>query len=87
MVCLHQVYLIRVKLIPKAFNNYQNRYHHRHVDLMDVMAMFNGRNFQKLDDIACLLGFPGKRGESVIMYQVCSTEQWLKLTSYCEGDV
>jgi hypothetical protein len=31
---------------------------------MDVMAMFNGRNFQKLDDIACLLGFPGKRGES-----------------------
>ncbi|MFI7911570.1 3'-5' exonuclease, partial [Acinetobacter baumannii] len=40
----------------KRFNNYQNRYHHRHIDLMDVMAMFNGRNFQKLDDVACILG-------------------------------
>ena len=45
----------------KRYNNYQNRYHQRHVDLMDVMAMFNGRHFQKLDDIAYLLGFPGKR--------------------------
>ncbi|MFW1810345.1 3'-5' exonuclease [Acinetobacter ursingii] len=72
----------------KRYNNYQNRYHHRHIDVMDVMAMFNGRNFQKLDDIACLLGFPGKRGESG--YHVPSYvqhEQWLKLTSYCEGDV
>jgi hypothetical protein len=72
----------------KRFNNYQNRYHHRHVDLMDVMAMFNGRHFQKLDDIACLLGFPGKRGESG--YHVPAyvrDKQWLKLSSYCEGDV
>ena len=72
----------------KRFNNYQNRYHHRHVDLMDVMAMFNGRNFQKLDDIACLLGFPGKRGETGYhVPEYVHTEQWLKLTSYCEGDV
>lgn len=72
----------------KRYNNYQNRYHHRHIDVMDVMAMFNGRNFQKLDDIACLFGFPGKRGESG--YHVpayVDNEQWLKLTSYCEGDV
>ena len=72
----------------KRFNNYQNRYHHRHVDLMDVMAMFNGRNFQKLDDVACLLGFPGKRGETGYhVPEYVRTEQWLKLTSYCEGDV
>lgn len=72
----------------KRFNNYQNRYHQRHVDLMDVMAMFNGRNFQKLDDIAHILGFPGKRGE--VGYHVpeyVRTEQWQTLTSYCEGDV
>ena len=72
----------------KRFNNYQNRYHYRHVDLMDVMAMFNGRNFQKLDEIACILGLPGKRGE--LGYHVpkyVQTQQWLKLTSYCEGDV
>src|SRR5574343_878330 len=72
----------------KRFNNYQNRYHHQHVDLMDVMAMFNGRNFQKLDDVACLLEFPGKRGETGYhVPEYVSTEQWLKLTSYCEGDV
>ena len=72
----------------KRYNNYQNRYHQRHVDLMDVMAMFNGRNFQKLDDMAHLLGFPGKRGGSG--YQVpeyIQTGEWQKLTSYCEGDV
>jgi 3'-5' exonuclease len=72
----------------KRYNNYQNRYHHRHVDLMDIMAMFNGRNFQKLDDIAQLLGFPGKRGEEG--YHVpayIKAQEWLKLTSYCEGDV
>lgn len=72
----------------KRYNNYQNRYHHRHVDLMDVMAMFNGRNFQKLDDVACVLGLPGKRGENG--YHVpayVKQAEWLKLSSYCEGDV
>ena len=55
---------------------------------MDVMAMFNGRNFQKLDDVACILGLPGKRGESGYhVPEYVRTEQWLKLTSYCEGDV
>ena len=72
----------------KRYNNDQNRYHHRHIDLMDVMAMFNGRNFQKLDDIACMLGLPGKRGESGYhVPEYVRTQQWLKLTSYCEGDV
>lgn len=72
----------------KRYNNYQNRYHHRHVDLMDVMAMFNGRNFQKLDDVAQMLGYPGKRGESgYFIPDYVKQQQWLQLTSYCEGDV
>ncbi len=72
----------------KRYNNYQNRYHHRHIDLMDVMSMFNLRNFQKLDDIAHMLGYPGKRGESgYFVPEYVKTQQWLKLTSYCEGDV
>ena len=50
--------------------------------------MFNGWHFQKLDDIACLLGFPGKRGESGYhVHEYVRTEQWSKLTRYCEGDV
>lgn len=72
----------------KRYNNYQNRYHHRHIDLMDVMAMFNGRHFQKLDDIAHLFGFPGKRGDAGYhVPEYIQSQQWLKLSSYCEGDV
>lgn len=72
----------------KRFNNYQNRYHHQHVDLMDVMAMFNGRNFQKLDDIAQLLGFPGKRqGSGYLVPEQVRQQAWTELTQYCEGDV
>lgn len=72
----------------KRYNNYQNRYHQRHVDLMDVMAMFNGRNFQKLDDVAHMLGYPGKRGQSgYFIPEYVKQKQWQQLTSYCEGDV
>jgi 3'-5' exonuclease len=71
----------------KRYNNYQNRYHHRHIDLMDTMAMFNGRNFQKLDDIAQFLGYPGKRGEGYRVPEYIRQQQWQTLTSYCEGDV
>lgn len=72
----------------KRYNNYQNRYHHRHVDLMDTLAMFNMRHFQKLDDIAHLLGFPGKRGPvGYFIPEYVREQKWLELTSYCEGDV
>ena len=72
----------------KKYNNYQNRYHHRHVDLMDVMAMFNLRHFQKLDDAAHLLGFPGKRGDGGYhVPEYVRLQQWQDLTGYCEGDV
>ena len=72
----------------KRYNNYQNRYHHRHVDLMDVMAMFHARHFQKLDDVAHLLGYPGKRGDGVYRIpEYVRNQQCTELTSYCEGDV
>ena len=72
----------------KRFSNYQNRYHQQHVDLMDAMAMFNGRNFQKLNDIAQLLGFPGKReGAGYLVPEQVKQQAWADLTCYCEGDV
>lgn len=72
----------------KRYNNYQNRYHQRHVDLMDVMAMFHARHFQKLDDVAHLLGYPGKRGDGGYhVPEYVRNQQWSQLTSYCEGDV
>lgn len=72
----------------KRHDNYHNRYHPRHTDLMDVLASFNLRNVQKLDDVAQVLGYPGKRGLSG--YHVADyvkQQQWQALSSYCEGDV
>lgn len=72
----------------KRYNNYQNRYHHRHIDLMDFMAMFNARHFQKLDDVAYMLGYPGKRGTpGYFIPEYVRNNNWIELTSYCEGDV
>ena len=44
------------------WNNYISRFHWRHVDLMDVLAGFQGRGRVGLDKMAQLLGFPGKLG-------------------------
>ena len=70
------------------WNNYQSRYHWRHVDLMDVLAGFNARANAKLDEIASMLGFPGKLGMSGD--KVWDT--WLagglrQIRDYCETDV
>jgi len=46
------------------WNNYQSRFHWRHVDLMDVLAGFQMRGRASLDQTAVLLGFPGKLGMS-----------------------
>jgi len=70
------------------WNNYQSRYHWRHVDLMDVLAGFNLRASAKLDEIAAMLGFPGKLGMS-------GDKVWGKyleggigeIRDYCETDV
>jgi hypothetical protein len=46
------------------YNNYLGRFHWRHIDLMDVISGYQGRAVAPLDDIATLLGFPGKFGMS-----------------------
>ena len=70
------------------YKNYQNRYHWRHVDLMDALAGFNPRANAKLDEIAGMLGFPGKLGMSGDRVW----ETWLdgglrQIRDYCETDV
>jgi hypothetical protein len=46
------------------WNNYLNRFHSRHTDLMDVLSAYQGRAAASLDDVATLLGLPGKMGMS-----------------------
>ena len=70
------------------FNNYLNRFHWRHIDVMDVLAGYQMRGRASLDQTAVLLGFPGKLGMSGD--KVWPT--WLaggirKIRDYCETDV
>jgi hypothetical protein len=44
------------------YNNYISRYHMRHCDVMDLLSLYQGRAVAPLDEIAQLLGLPGKLG-------------------------
>ena len=44
------------------YNNYIGRYHMRHLDLMDLLAMYQPRASAPLDDLSKLAGFGGKLG-------------------------
>ncbi|WP_303902700.1 3'-5' exonuclease [Thiohalomonas denitrificans] len=70
------------------WNNYLNRYHSRHLDLMDVLAAYQPRANAPLDEIATLLGFPGKMGMSGAKvwdtFQAGGIED---IRNYCETDV
>jgi predicted PolB exonuclease-like 3'-5' exonuclease len=69
------------------WNNYISRYHMRHTDLMDVLAAYQPRASAPLDEIAQLLGLPGKMGHS-------GAEVWGQfqegkieaIRDYCETD-
>ncbi|MDJ0939265.1 MAG: 3'-5' exonuclease [Woeseiaceae bacterium] len=70
------------------FNNYLSRYHWRHIDLMDVLANHNLRAAAKLDEIATMLGFPGKLGMSGAKVWDTYLAGGLKdIRNYCETDV
>jgi predicted PolB exonuclease-like 3'-5' exonuclease len=70
------------------FNNYLNRYHWRHIDLMDVLSGFQGRARASLEDMAALLELPGKMGFSgdQVWDAYCSG-QLAAIRNYCETDV
>jgi len=70
------------------WNNYANRFHWRHIDLMDVLSGFQARATAPLDEISQLLGLPGKMG-------VSGSDVWRHynagnidvIRNYCETDV
>ena len=70
------------------WNNYLSRFHWRHVDLMDVLAGFQGRGRVRLDSMAQLLGLPGKlgmKGEDV--WAAYLDGRAADIRNYCEADV
>lgn len=69
------------------WNNYISRYHTRHLDLMDVLAMYQPRANVGLDDIAKLIGFPGKLGmDGSQVWPAYQRGELASVSNYCETD-
>lgn len=70
------------------WNNYLNRFHYRHLDLMDVLAAYQNKAFAPLDQMASMLGFPGKMGMSgAHVWDAYLAGQLNQIRDYCETDV
>lgn len=70
------------------WNNYLNRFHYRHMDLMDILAGYQSRASAPLDEIAVMLGLPGKMGMSGDkVWSSYQDGQIEAIRNYCETDV
>lgn len=70
------------------WNNYISRYHTRHLDLMDLLAMYQPRANVPLDALAKLIGFPGKLGmDGGQVWQAWQRGEAAAIRDYCETDV
>jgi len=70
------------------YNNYLGRYHMRHIDLMDLLALYQPRASAPLDQIARLAGFPGKLGmDGSQVWDAFRAGRIADIRHYCETDV
>lgn len=70
------------------YDNYLNRYHSRHLDLMDVLALYTARANAPLDALAKLCGFPGKQGmDGSQVWSAWQQGRIADIRAYCETDV
>ena len=70
------------------WNNYISRYHMRHLDLMDLLALYQPKNNAPLDLMAKLCGFPGKLGmDGSEVYPAYLRGDTEGIRRYCETDV
>jgi predicted PolB exonuclease-like 3'-5' exonuclease len=69
------------------WNNYLNKYHWRHLDLMDALAGFEPRARASLDDVAQLCGLPGKLGiGGAKVWDAVKAGELGAVRDYCECD-
>ena len=70
------------------WNNYISRYHSRHLDLMDLLAMYQPRANAPLDAMAQLMGLPGKLGMSGDkVWDAYQSGNLVQISRYCQTDV
>lgn len=69
------------------FNHYLGRYHTRHLDLMDLLSLYQARATAPLDSLAQLLGFPGKLGmDGSKVWEAFQQGGITQIRDYCETD-
>jgi predicted PolB exonuclease-like 3'-5' exonuclease len=69
------------------YNNYIARYHTRHIDLMDVLSLYQNRAQAPLDETARLLGFPGKLGmDGSKVWDAYQAGEIESIRNYCATD-
>ncbi len=70
------------------WNNYISRYHSRHLDLMDLLALYQPRASAAMDTLAQLCGLPGKLGmDGSQVYDAWRRGELDAIRRYCETDV
>ena len=70
------------------YNSYLARYHTRHIDLMDVLALYQPRGGAGLAAMARLCGFPGKLGmDGSAVHEAVAAGRLDVVRRYCETDV
>jgi 3'-5' exonuclease len=70
------------------WNNYISRYHARHLDLMDLLSLYQLRAAAPLGDLAQLMGLPGKLGmEGAGVWDAYRAGRIAEIRNYCETDV
>ena len=70
------------------WNNYISRYHPRHCDLMDLLALYQPRANAPLSDLAQLIGLPGKLGmDGSEVWTAYQAGKLPEIRNYCETDV
>ncbi len=69
------------------WNSYLNRFHWRHTDLMDVLSGYQLRAAAPLDEVAQLVGLPGKLGMNGARVWDCyRAGDIASIRDYCEVD-
>ncbi len=70
------------------FDNYVNRFHTRHLDLMDRFSQYGASRREAMDVVASLYGLPGKTDvDGSMVGALVSNGDWQTLSIYCESDV
>ncbi len=70
------------------YSNYLGRFHWRHIDVMDVLSGYQPRARAPLDDIASMLGYPGKFGmDGSKVWETFLAGDLAAIRHYCETDV